>query len=323
MINQVLLNGTPVDEGLESDTTDSSVYTLIPPFSNKTKLTVYDTFNDNVILGNFEVFDSNAIDRFRCVREDGQIIIPNSPAELGRYIFERSDAVFQQNITNLKRERLRTFVTTDLDGDVDAGTIDNNISRTSVLDDLTIGDYLNNISIGVNILNLKKVLTPKRDVDNLFLRPITFQNSVRIINDDDVQTEAAPGLFIVTDDGTPRGSALRAFSDLSNPWFNITNNASDPNNIVEGADRYDAAVGDHLLTLASSAGIGKLVLNSDGVSGSTGSTLQIKGDWTTNNYATETTPIDPLDATYKLEVLIRTPFDPEGEAYSFLLVEAD
>lgn len=316
--NQVLLAGTPVDEGLESVTTDTNVYTLVPPFSNKTTVTVYDTNNENAILGLFEVFDSNAVDRFRLRNKDNnQQIIPNSPAEVGRYIIERSDAIFRNNITNLQRDRLETFVSDSTDEFVE-GQVTESGAGISVLNDKTIGGYISTISIGTNILNLKKALTPKRDVDNIFQRSITFANSVRIINDDNVQTEEAPGLFIVTDDGTPRGAALRAFSDLSNPWFEVPNDAGTAPT-VEGQATFDADVGEHLLTLASSAGIGKLTINSDGLVNSV--TPKFIGNWTKNNYGAESTPIDVSTAGFKLEVLIRTPDDPEGETFSLLLAE--
>ena len=124
----------------------------------------------------------------------------------------RSDAISNPNLENMDVERL-IAVRDSSSGVSGGGDIDD---ETGIYNIRSISSNINLIEEGLGIYAYKKSRIPLTYKDSDFRKRITFNGNIRITNDSlvNVGDAGAPGLFIQG----PSGAAVRAFSDVSNPW---------------------------------------------------------------------------------------------------------
>ena len=124
----------------------------------------------------------------------------------------RSDAISNPNLENMDVERL-IAVRDSSSGVQGGGDID---EETGIYNLRSISSNINLIEEGLGIYAYKKSRIPLTYKDSDFRKRLTFNGNIRITNDSlvNVGDAGAPGLFIQG----PSGAAVRAFSDVSNPW---------------------------------------------------------------------------------------------------------
>jgi hypothetical protein len=124
----------------------------------------------------------------------------------------RSDAISNPNLENMDVERL-IAVRDSSSGVQGGGDID---EETGIYNLRSISSNIDLIEEGLGIYAYKKSRIPLTYKDSDFRKRLTFNGNIRITNDSlvNVGDAGAPGLFIQG----PSGAAVRAFSDVSNPW---------------------------------------------------------------------------------------------------------
>ena len=151
----------------------------------------------------YTVKNSNGVDRFQLYDASNVVFVPTG-------ILRRSDAVTGINLGNLSRKRLETNVgnSTGIGGGIGFEDLFN--SQTSYIDG------------NIALFYYKRGRIPRTYEASTFSLPVKFSGPVRITNDlNEAQSGSTPGLFMV-DANNPGASAIRAFSDTSNPWTAVT-----------------------------------------------------------------------------------------------------
>lgn len=179
------------------------------PFSNRTRLIIDGSRN-------YIVSDSDSFTRFKIRNLDNNSVITD--AIEGSDLI-REDIVTFSNMNFMNLDRLETIVDSgqEAGGGSDTLSTDNGVD-TSLTDIYSIGE---NFQLADNALALyfyKKSRIPRTYEESIFDKRIVFDGAIRITNTEGVipvQGEStAPGLYIVSG-----SSAVRAFSDTSNPWY--------------------------------------------------------------------------------------------------------
>ena len=174
-------------------------------FSDGTKISIDGAGFAGASVFEYEVFDSNGIDKFRVKDGFGSV----SPSGTLR----RNDGVTFENISNLSSKRLETnpSASTGVSGDDGASDLFNQYTSSTQV------DYINS---QLGLYYYKRDRIPLTFQDSSFDETVRFRGSVMIVdNDATVSTQPGdltPGLFIV--DPSNPGAGVRAFSDASNPW---------------------------------------------------------------------------------------------------------
>ena len=206
----------------------------------------------------------------------------------------RSDAITNPNLENMSVERLQAV--RDGASGVSGGGGTDIDSETGIYDLRSISSNIDLIEEGLGIYAYKKSRIPLTYKDSEFRKRITFNGNVRITNDNLVNvTDAdAPGLFIQG----PSGAAVRAFSDVSNPWSKEGNGNGDNTSRIE--------------TTASKSSVYELVLNEPNFA-VPGSLLQSESGNASDDY------------THKMKVSVKSGSDSDtNSSYEtfFILLKA-
>jgi len=164
---------------------------------------------------------SNGINQFKLSNSyrRGQLIVPllitdpiNDPL-----IFERSNAVTQQNLLNLVKPDFQD----DNNATGQAAIFYNDVLDRSFNENF---DYLESILDSSNYFRLKKY---RRSTSNVFREnPIKLEGNMRTLDPDnanvgteEIFAETSPGIFIIDpDSSTDNIIKLRSFSDNTSPW---------------------------------------------------------------------------------------------------------
>lgn len=262
------------------------------PFSDETKVLVVtypDEESQDLSIGGtlgteLEVFESNALDRFRLKDSDGNAVTTGFDGSLQS--LRRNDVVRFGNLTNLKATRIPSVDASVSAQGADAAGEEGDIS---LFDSFDIEGVYAALDSSVATLEFAKTSIPRTYEDSVFNnKNLVFDGSLRILNTQNVDVAAnpttAPGLYIQAG-----SSSKRAFSDTSNPWSGGT----------------DSDVGAALITQADESTIGDMFLY--------GSTPEIYGTWAANP-TTDTGPI--TDWSHKIPIKINN-----GASTVFLLVK--
>lgn len=241
---------------------------------------------------------TNGINKFKIATSytRGQLVNPILLTESVDYplIFERSNAVTQQNLVNLSLPEIFDAETSDPFGGIYFNDVLNRGFNANF-------DYLENILDSANYFRLKKYA---RSINNVFAEnPIKLEGNLRTIDLDnfnsgteEIFAETSPGVFILDPNSTKEQiTKLRSFSDNTSPW---------ELNSGSGTLEYSAAS----ITNAAQQemSIGNMVLKGDPISldNIQGVVVEV------NNY----TPSQKF--THKLPVIIN------GEEYNVLLTDS-
>ena len=237
----------------------------ILPFSNDTTVDVvkYENESDQEnqigaeILRTLIAFDSNGIDSFRLKDGDGNPVTNSSLFKGNLISLRRSNAVTNQNLQNIKRERL-PVIKPGLEE-----TIDTDIIDITIFDETSVTDAYENADRSISFLQSVKESVPSTLKDTILNnKDIIFDGNIRILNTSNTAIAGnpdAPGLYIIAD-GTP----LLAFSDTSNPW---TEESSDPES------------GASLKTLATTSTVETLQIKNENTASANGTIPEFEGDW--------------------------------------------
>lgn len=186
-----------VSNGVVTVTADGRV-----PFSNRTIV----THNGR----NYKVVLSDGQTQFRLIDVlNGSTLTPTMD-------LIRSDAVTFENLANMDAERIEAV----RDSGAGLSTTDNN-NEAGIYNLRTIAQNYEVIEEGLGIYFYKKSRIPLTFKDSSFNRRLEFAGNIRITNSANLpQSTTSPGLFIKG----PAG-AVRAFSDTSNPWTEVSSGA--------------------------------------------------------------------------------------------------
>ena len=206
------------------------------PLSNGTRL--YQIDDDGTTRLDYEVVDSNALDRFRLKRVIGGVV--QSSVSAFDEFYNKTNKTFYielpvtfQNLTSfsVSREELNdgsggsgettqgegvgTLEDLDNETGADAGAPATNITFLKTND---LAELQGEIDAAVDTFYYKEGRTIVAYKDNYFDRLIELNGVMYIANDTDIpynddNKNTMPGLFIVA-----HGEAVRAFSDTNNPW---------------------------------------------------------------------------------------------------------
>jgi hypothetical protein len=225
------------------------------PFSDGTQVIVVtypdETSQENEVGGELstelEVFESNALDRFRVKDSNGNAVTSGFDGSLQS--LRRKDVVLFGNLTNLKATRIPS-----VDPSVQGGASVEE-GDFSLFDTFDIAGVYDALDSSIASLQFAKTSIPRTYEESIFnSKNLVFEGSLRILNTLNVDVAAnpttAPGLYIQAG-----STSKRAFSDTSNPW--------------EGGT--DSDVGAALITQADESTIGNMILY--------GSTPAIYGTW--------------------------------------------
>lgn len=204
----------------------------------------------------------------------------------------RSDAISNPNLENMDVERL-IAVRDSSSGVQGGGDID---EETGIYNLRSISSNIDLIEEGLGIYAYKKSRIPLTYKDSDFRKRLTFNGNIRITNDSlvNVGDAGAPGLFIQG----PSGAAVRAFSDVSNPWSKEGNGNGDNTSRIE--------------TTASKSSVYELVLNEPNFT-VPGSLLQSESGNASDDY------------THKMKVSVKSGSDSDtNSSYEtfFILLKA-
>lgn len=178
-------------------------------FSDGTKLSL--TANPNTF--NHTVFNSNGVDKFQVKNSSNSTITPSG-------ILRRNDTVTAINLGNLSVKRLQTSSasTSGVSADADSGG--------DVFNQFTINSQVAYIESQIGLFYYKRGRIPRNYELSTFSQKINFEGSLTIKDSaatgSSTPTNSTPGLFIV-DANAPDTVPVRAFSDSSNPWSEVTN----------------------------------------------------------------------------------------------------
>lgn len=173
-------------------------------FSNNTEIALEDD-----LATTYTVTESNGIDQFKLTNSAGEIVTLDSPLDM-----IRSDAVTEENIANLRVDRLETTITIAEDEEAEDFAVELT-DQQNVFDRYTISENYSIADQAVSLYQFKRSQSLVNFRDNNVDVDINSNGYLRITNDDDVpRSQSSPGLFIVSNDG----STIRAFEDDSNPW---------------------------------------------------------------------------------------------------------
>ena len=171
-------------------------------------------FSDGTIISHdsgpyqYTVRDSNGIDRFKLYDASNAVFNPTG-------VLRRNDTVTGINLANLSRKRLDTNVGTS--SGIGTGT-----GGSDLFNSQTINSQTSYIDGNIALFYYKRGRIPLTYDASTFSVPVRFSGPLRITNDQNLaQGSSTPGLFMV-DANNPGTSAVRAFSDASNPWAAVT-----------------------------------------------------------------------------------------------------
>jgi len=269
----------PADYSVSGDTVTVSGEGKVA-FSDGTKISMNGAGFAGASVFEYEVFDSNGIDKFR-VKDGFGSVTPSGT-------LRRNDGVSFQNLSNLSSKRLEVSTSSSTGVSDDSGASD-------LFNAFTSGEQVDYISSQLGIYYYKRGRVPLTFENSSFNPPVTFRGQVMIVDStatiSSTPDSNSPGLFII-DANNPSAGAIRAFSDASNPWSDT----------VSGV----------LSTTEVSSEPNVLALNPDSAySGITSSTVPNIVDSSSSLLVTET--ISTSTATHKLPVLVN------GQQYFILL----
>ena len=161
----------------------------------------------------YTVFNSNGVDKFQVKNANGVTQTPSGT-------LRRSDHVTQENLSNLSTKRLETngSISSGISADGDAGG--------DVFNQFTSNAQVAYIEDKIGLFQYKRSRVPRNYELSTFSVPVKFSGAINIINSvatsSTVPSNSSPGLFIV-DASNPSATAVRAFSDASNPWSQVSN----------------------------------------------------------------------------------------------------
>lgn len=168
------------------------------PFSNRTQVTHNGT--------TYTVTLSNALDRFQLRTAGGNAFVPTGD-------LVRSDEITIDNLSNMNVRR-NQVVRDAGSGAQQSDTTSTNEESGGIFNFRSIAGNYSVIEEGLGIYYYKKSRIPLTYEDSIFNRRVTFNGNIRITNGtNEPQSDTSPGLFIKGPTG-----AVRAFSDISNPW---------------------------------------------------------------------------------------------------------
>jgi len=202
----------------------------------------------------------------------------------------RSDAVTNLNFEFMDVERLVAVRDTS-SGVTGGASIDD---ESGIYNLRSIASNISIIEEGLGIYSYKKSRIPLTYEDSEFRKRITFNGNIRITNDNQVNVglSTSPGLYIQG----PSGSAVRAFSDVSNPWDKLGTGNGGTTSRIE--------------TTASKSSVYELVLNEPNF---TGPAVQAESGNASDDY------------THKMKVAVKSGADDDANStYEtfFLLLKA-
>ena len=177
-------------------------------FSDGTKL----SFNSAPSSFIYTVFNSNGIDKFQVKNAAGATVTPAG-------ILRRSDYITQTNLANLSVKRLET------NGGISSGISVDSDGGGDVFNSFTSNSQVAYIEDKLGLFYYKRSRIPRNYELSTFNIPVKFSGAITIMNS--VATSStepsatSPGLFIV-DASNPSATAVRAFSDSSNPWSQVS-----------------------------------------------------------------------------------------------------
>ena len=197
----------PADYSVSGDTVTVSGEGKVA-FSDGTKISMDGGSFAGESVFEYEVFDSNGIDKFRVKDGFGSV----TPAGTLR----RNDGVSFQNLSNLSSKRLEASSSSSTGVGADDGASD-------LFNVFNASEQVDYISGQLGIYYYKRGRIPLTFEDSIFDQKVTFRGQVMIVDSDatvsSVPDSNSPGLFII-DANDPTATAVRAFSDASNPWDN-------------------------------------------------------------------------------------------------------
>jgi hypothetical protein len=156
----------------------------------------------------YTVRNSNGIDKFELYTTVGNVLFSNPSGTL-----RRNDTVTGINLANLAIKRLET------DNNTTSGISVASSGNINVFDAESINSQVSYINGHIALFYFKRGRVPLTYQTSTFNLPIQFNGAFRIVNTSNINppTSSSPGLFIVSGN-----TALRAFSDDSNPWSEVT-----------------------------------------------------------------------------------------------------
>ena len=220
----------------------------------------------------YTVFNSNGVDKFQIKDANGVTQSPSgTPPTYGT--LRRSDHVTQENLSNLSTKRLETngSISSGISADGDAGG--------DVFNQFTSNAQVAYIEDKIGLFQYKRSRVPRNYELSTFSVPVKFSGAINIINSvatsSTVPSNSSPGLFIV-DASNPSATAVRAFSDASNPWSEVTdalhtdeNNAQADRLFFDPAGSYANDTPNIECVNESGAGVTLLVTQTNTVSSAT------------------------------------------------------
>jgi len=177
-------------------------------FSDGTKL----SFNSAPASFIYTVFNSNGIDKFQVKNGGGSTVTPSGT-------LRRSDYITQANLANLSVKRLET------NGGISSGISVDSDGGGDVFNSFTSNAQVAYIEDLLGLFYYKRSRIPRNYELSTFSIPVKFSGAITIMNSvatsSTVPSATSPGLFIV-DASNPSATAVRAFSDSSNPWSTVS-----------------------------------------------------------------------------------------------------
>lgn len=177
-------------------------------FSDGTKLSVAAAPTDF----NHTVFNSNGVDKFQVKNSSNVTITPSG-------VLRRNDTVTGINLGNLSVKRLPSSYTSS------SGSFDGD-SGGDVFNSFGINSQVAYIEGQIGLFYYKRGRIPRNYELSTFSQAITFNGGLTIKDSaatgSSTPNNTTPGLFIV-DANAPATAPVRAFSDSSNPWSEVTN----------------------------------------------------------------------------------------------------
>jgi hypothetical protein len=160
----------------------------------------------------YTVFNSNGVDTFQVKNAAGATVTPAG-------ILRRSDFVTQTNLSNLSVKRLET------NGGISSGISVDSDGGGDVFNSYQANTQVAYIEDKLGLFYYKRSRIPRNYELSTFSVPVKFSGAITIMSSvatsGTVPSDTSPGLFIV-DASNPSATAVRAFSDSSNPWSEVS-----------------------------------------------------------------------------------------------------
>ena len=222
-------------EAANYDVVDGEIIIIgegIVPYAEGTLVSYANEGEQGEVDYRYRATDSDTLTRFSLFDTVTQTpFVPTAPFKN----INRSDSITQSDLFNLNTPRPDTGVAflegnsqDDEEGAPGADGENEATGSTSLFDEFSLGEQIAYIQERISLFAYKRGRVPITNQDTLLNANVTFEGSISLANFSGTDLEisnpspppanivnpAAPGLFIRGIDGT----AIKAFTDLSNPW---------------------------------------------------------------------------------------------------------